>query len=802
MPGASIHKHEAAEHPPERMAARKYEKSGAGSSVYSGKRSRIVRLELYRTIMRTYRALPIFFPTVSAAVAFAFDPVYSRSAVVVWWFAIVTVHVEYACFQRRFFAADERTLDVEAWIKSTAIRYWIMNIVWLGLLPLFWQPGNDIQNLAILLIFVVHVVMASQTAFHIVAIFISVTLPLIAVVIAICISTFESAYMAIGLGCIPTYLYLVRIAEQQRIAAIEMFNLRFRNTDLIRDLGDARDLSEAARARAEEANDQLRRREHHFRALVENAFDVVLVTDENAIIQYASPAAKKIGLSPDALIGMNSLHLLTGAQREKIVTDGIGADGPAIMRTYELPVPRDGNRTTWIEATLTNLVNDENVRGYVINLRDITERKRTETEQRSQFRVLQALATGSALDEVMSLLALGSEEVNPAARAAVFLLNDEEDLFICAAPHLPADFADWVTSFWGDQKDRGFGRMALAGRKIVTIDLQDERHGELVASYMRKADIHTVWFQPIVSRDGKVVGAFALYFPDARTPEKWEEDYVMGAAHLASIAIERRRAEECLRQASEAAEMANRAKTKFLANMSHELRTPLNAIIGFSEIMNQEMFGPLGSDRYREYTNDIHGSGRHLLNVIDDILDISKIEAGRYIIEEQEIDLSAVLRWSMEMMRARTMDKRQNVTLQVPDDLPNLKADQRAMRQIMLNLLSNAAKFTPDGGHIVLTVAITKAGELCISVCDDGIGIPANKLEEVMEPFGQVDDTNARQHGGTGLGLPITKSLIEMHDGGFHLESSLGEGTTATMTLPGWRLIHREGSEKAAPHRT
>jgi len=267
-----------------------------------------------------------------------------------------------------------------------------------------------------------------------------------------------------------------------------------------------------------------------------------------------------------------------------------------------------------------------------------------------------------------------------------------------------------------------------------------------------------------------------MYFPDAREPGEWEEDYVMGAAHLASIAIERRRAEESLRHATETAEMANRAKTKFLANMSHELRTPLNAIIGFSEIMAQEMFGPLGNERYREYTDDIHGSGRHLLNVIDDILDISKIEAGRYLLEEEEIDMASVLRWSIEMMRARTMDKRQIMALQLPEKMPNLQADQRAMRQIMLNLLSNASKFTPEGGQIDLVVATTETGDLRISVVDNGIGIPDNKLGEVMEPFSQVDDTTARQHGGTGLGLPITKSLIEMHGGSFRLESSLGQG--------------------------
>ena len=795
MPGTSIQKDQATEHLQEQAA----DLRRPAEAVPEDRRIAI-RLELYRTIMRAYRTLPIFFPTIAAAIAFTFDSSYSEPVVAVWWLALVALHAEYAFFQRRFFAADETSIDVDAWIRATAARYWLMNIVWLGLLPLFWQPGADIQNLAILMIFVVHVVMSSQTAFHLVPIFIAVTLPIMTAVIAASIATFESAYMAIGFGCIPTYLYLARIAQQQRAAAVETFDLRFHNADLIRDIGQARDISERARLHAEEANAQLQRREHHFRALVENAFDVVLVTDENAIIQYASPAAEKIGLSPDALIGMNSLNFLTDEQKLEIAAYGSPPDGAPKTHTYELSVPHYGGRAIWIEATLTNLLNDENVRGYVVNLRDITQRKRAETEQRSQFRVLQALATGVALDDVMTLLALGSEDANPGARAAVFLLNAEENLITCAAPHLPGDFPEWVKGFWQDQKGRGFGRMALAGQKIVTLDLQNERHGDSIAGYMRRAGLQTVWFQPISSRNGKVVGAFAMYFPDAREPGEWEEDYVMGAAHLASIAIERRRAEESLRHATETAEMANRAKTKFLANMSHELRTPLNAIIGFSEIMAQEMFGPLGNERYREYTDDIHGSGRHLLNVIDDILDISKIEAGRYLLEEEEMDMASVLRWSIEMMRARTMDKRQIMALQLPEKMPNLQADQRAMRQIMLNLLSNASKFTPEGGRIDLVVATTETGDLRISVIDNGIGIPDNKLGEVMEPFSQVDDTTARQHGGTGLGLPITKSLIEMHGGSFRLESTLGKGTTATMTLPQWRLMGIEGTDKAAAH--
>lgn len=762
--------------------------------------ARAVRLELYRSLMLTFRTLPIYFPAIVGAVALAFDAVAPTPVVIVWWLVVAALHIEYAIFQKRFFTADESRIDPEPWIRATAIRYWIMNIFWAGLIPLFWQADNNIQNLAILMIFVLHVILSTQTAFSVAALFVAATLPIMTAVVAVSISTLQPVFVAIGLACVPTYLYLSRIAQQQRRGATETLELRFRNASLIHDLERARDMSERARHHAEEANAQLLRREHHFRALVENAFDVVLVTDEQGIIQYASPAAGKIGLPPEALVGLNGIDLLSPEQQETLRQDTIDADSdkPTPARTYELMIPRyENNRSIWVEATITNLLKDENVRGFVVNLRDITQRKRAETEQRSQFRVLQALATGMALDEVMSLLALGAEEANPGAHAAVFLLDGEENLVTCAAPNLPADFPEWVAGFWREQRTNGFGDMARAGLKIITTDLQDERHGN-VAPYMRKAGIQTVWFRPIMSRNDRVTGAFAMYFPDAREPGRWEDAYLLGAAHLAGIAIERRRAEQGLKQATESAELANRAKTKFLANMSHELRTPLNAIIGFSEIMRDGMFGPLGNERYRAYAVDIHDSGRHLLNVIDDILDISKIEAGRYAIEEQEIDLADVLHWSAEMMRARTMDKRQKVSLRLLDDMPHVRADQRAMRQIMLNLLSNAAKFTPVDGRIDVAVSLTDTGELCVAVRDTGIGIPADKLDEVLEPFGQVDDTNARQHGGTGLGLPITKSLIEMHSGVFRLESTIDVGTTATMTLPAARLIWTKQSETAA----
>ncbi len=230
------------------------------------------------------------------------------------------------------------------------------------------------------------------------------------------------------------------------------------------------------------------------------------------------------------------------------------------------------------------------------------------------------------------------------------------------------------------------------------------------------------------------------------------------------------------------AEDANQAKSKFLANMSHELRTPLNAIIGFSEIMESGMFGPLGAEKYREYCNDIHGSGQYLLDVINDILDMSKIEAGRIRLDFEELDLDALLADAMRVVIARAEDKRLAVKSRIAPSL-RLHADRRALKQIALNLLSNAVKFTPEGGNV--TVRGRQTGECAvISIMDSGIGIAKSALAKLGRPFEQVESQLTKSHQGSGLGLAIAKSLVELHGGKMRIRSVPGRGTIVVVRLP------------------
>ena len=260
---------------------------------------------------------------------------------------------------------------------------------------------------------------------------------------------------------------------------------------------------------------------------------------------------------------------------------------------------------------------------------------------------------------------------------------------------------------------------------------------------------------------------------------------------------ERKRTEHYLKSAKEEAESANRTKSAFLANMSHELRTPLNAIIGFSEIIKDELFGAVGSPKYRDYADDIHGSAVMLLDLINDILDFSKAEAGKLRPREEDVDVPDIIESTIRLVRDDTRAGRLNFFSEVDDNLPWLRADSRMIKQVLLNLLSNAVKFTPEGGTITVTAYIDRDHSFVISVNDTGIGIALSDIPIVMSAFGQADNVLSRHQRGTGLGLPLVKSLAEAHGGSFKLESELGKGTVAIVRFPAARVVERPAARQA-----
>jgi PAS domain S-box-containing protein len=298
-------------------------------------------------------------------------------------------------------------------------------------------------------------------------------------------------------------------------------------------------------------------------------------------------------------------------------------------------------------------------------------------------------------------------------------------------------------------------------------------------------------FRRLLTSGGKYNQEYEILRPDGQiravraeaeavTNERGEVIRILGSVHDQTGT---KRVETALRNAKETAVEASKAKSEFLANVSHELRTPLNAIIGFSEVMIQEIFGPVGSDRYRDYAGDIRQSGIHLLGVINDLLDYSKLEAGRLELHAEDISLNKIIDKCVRMMRGSAESEDVTLVANIGELDDSMFGDEQKVTQIVLNLVSNAIKFTPAAG--VVTVSLKESGDgIDINVTDTGIGMSDKDIGLALAPFGQVDSALNRRHMGTGLGLPLSKSLAELHGGALRIESAPGKGTSVTVRLP------------------
>jgi signal transduction histidine kinase len=326
----------------------------------------------------------------------------------------------------------------------------------------------------------------------------------------------------------------------------------------------------------------------------------------------------------------------------------------------------------------------------------------------------------------------------------------------------------------------------LKFKNSVAVSVTSVTAYQIVAIYINPIPPSTLLSNNFFLFMASAVGIFATYI---------QELYIRRAyVYTQLLTEEKERSEYLLREA----QAASHAKSEFLAVVSHELRTPLNAIIGFSEFLKMEMFGPIGSARYKSYAEDIHSSGKHLLEVISDILDLSKAEANKLDVIEEEVHLRTAVGSCMRMLQSRATEGGVRLSTQVPS-WALLRADERLVKQAIINLVNNAIKFTPSGGEVSVSVKCEDDGACAVSVHDTGIGIAEDDIPKVLEPFGQVESSHVRSHEGLGLGLPLVKKIIELHSGSLRIESQLGSGTTVTVRFPPERVLRWEAEQAEWP---
>ena len=332
----------------------------------------------------------------------------------------------------------------------------------------------------------------------------------------------------------------------------------------------------------------------------------------------------------------------------------------------------------------------------------------------------------------------------------------------------------------------GWSRDLIIGEDVAILSPPDEihrikeNHDEFIATGMRSTGE-----MQIIRHDGSIANAL---FTTAMLELSQRRRYLVTT--IMDITV-RKQMEVSLRLSKDRADAANHAKSTFLANMSHELRTPLNAIIGFSELMENETFGPLGHKKYHEYMTDIQFSARHLLEIINEVLDMSKIEAGRVELDEDDVDMAATIDSVVRLMESRAAQNNVTFRVDMAPTLPKVFGDTRLLLQVLINIVGNAVKFSKPGDAIDISAYILPDDDMRVVVHDYGVGIPKDKIAQALEPFGQILETAhaAQIHQGTGLGLPLARAMVELHGGTLTLESDTGAGATVSITLPARRVL-------------
>jgi two-component system cell cycle sensor histidine kinase PleC len=514
-----------------------------------------------------------------------------------------------------------------------------------------------------------------------------------------------------------------------------------------------------------------------FRQLADATFSGVFVYRDNIILDVNGALCSFMGCEPKDLIGHTVAEFVAPYDRERLAMRI--QSGQLENEEFDVIVKSGAHRTVEV---ITRVVEYRGGTARVTALRDITDRKRDELFRAEEHRVLTGIAENQPLREAMTAVCHLAEAAMPDSICSVLLVTPEGAMQTIAGPRLPPEYSAAIDGALIGPKAGSCGTAAYRGETVVVEDIETDPLWEDYKHIARQHGLRSCWSVPLIAKNGRVLGTFATYHDRPYRPPQHDFDVINRLASYTAIAIHRSQLYAVLIAARDHAQAASQAKSQFLANMSHELRTPLNAILGFSEIIATQSFGPDAKQRYIEYARDIHDSGSYLLSLINDVLDVARVEAGKVKINRERCAVVAVVEEQLRVVR-RAYPGCARIGVQIGKDCPDLLVDHRAFGQILINVVGNACKFTPAEGEIILSSDWQSPG-LRLMIADTGRGIPANMIEEMGKPFRQVENAYNRRHSGTGLGLYISRSLMRLHGGDLEIASTLGKGTTVTLSFP------------------
>lgn len=505
-------------------------------------------------------------------------------------------------------------------------------------------------------------------------------------------------------------------------------------------------------ARVLERTGQLRASEERFRDIAESTSDWFWETDENHRFSYVTDSYLSItGIDPASIIGKTRLELsLDGGDAAKWQEHMVLLEQHLPFRNLQYDIKRQDGSHFPVNISGKPFFDDAgHFKGYRGTGSDITQHLISEKK---------LIETANELRGVLASTSQGYWRIDPDAKTIEVNPRMAEILGVSQDEAIGTFVSDYLIQEQREHHKNKIKKRAAGLSESYELTLTSAQGKEVPCQFNAT---------PFHDAGGNIVGSFALVTDIT--------DFKLTQSTLEKSMLE--------------AKAANKVKSDLMANMSHELRTPLNAIIGFSSTIQEEIFGPIGHDKYSEYLTDINNSGQHLLELINDILDVSAIEAGALDLHEDDVDLSTLIEASARIIRPRADAGQVSVMNAVDKALPLVCLDERRCKQVMLNLLSNAVKFTLPGGDVSVTACLNDDGSLSIIVSDTGIGMDEKELAMALSTFGQVDSGLDRKHEGTGLGLPLTKGLIELHGGTLDVKSEKGRGTLITVTFPKERVV-------------